>query len=373
MNALGAHWRVEGSSWIFEGTSGHLHEPEVILDLGNSGTAMRLLTGALACQPFLTVLTGDESLRGRPMERVADPLRKMGATILTRLGGRAPLAVYGKRLSPITYHLPMASAQVKSALLLAGLGAGPGTLRLQEPGPARDHTERFFQYLGVPLEVAGPRISLKTPARLESFDITVPGDPSAAAFFVAAATLTPGSELTLTDVNLNPRRLGFMRVLKMMGASVVVEPEGPQDPEPRGRIMVRHSPLGGVKVPAEDVATLIDEVPVLAVAAAFAFGDTIFEGLGELKHKESDRLASTADLINSLGGSARVDGDTLHVVGGEGPGCLRGGRVGSRGDHRIAMAALVAGCAAAGPVEVHGAQWIATSDPTFLSTLQKLR
>ncbi|MBU1700828.1 MAG: 3-phosphoshikimate 1-carboxyvinyltransferase [Candidatus Eisenbacteria bacterium] len=369
--ALGAKTRLTDEEWVIEGCEGIFQEPDHVLDMGNSGTGIRLLAGLLSTQPFLAILTGDLSLRSRPMSRVADPLRAMGATILSRKGGRAPLAILGGRCHPISYEMPVASAQVKSALLLAGLGAAPGELVVTEPGPARDHTERLLKYLGVPIFVEGSRIKLKTPAAIPSFEWTIPGDPSAAAFYIVAALIAPGSELVLEDVALNPRRIGFLNVLRQMGAAIEISPRGEQEPEPRGDITVKHCGLKGITVPGEAAVTFIDEVPVLSVAAAFAEGETVFQGLDELRHKESDRLATTAKMIRDLGGAVEETADGLTLHGGAGG--LRGGVVESFNDHRIAMSGLVAGCAARESVTVHGGESISTSDPAFIETLAGLR
>jgi 3-phosphoshikimate 1-carboxyvinyltransferase len=367
---LGAVVTAEEGAWIVEGTGGRLREPEDVLDLGNSGTGMRLLMGTVAPQPILCVLTGDASLRRRPMERVAHPLRLMGAQVWTREGGRAPVVLRGGPLRPLTYRLPVASAQVKSALLLAGLGAEAGELRLEEPGPSRDHTERLLHHLGVALQTDGLRLRMRTPARLRGFTMEIPGDPSAAAFFVVAALVTPGSHVVVEDVGLNPRRTGFLRVLQRMGADLTVEPAEAEGPEPRGTLEARSGVLQATEVTAEEVPTLLDEIPVLAVAAAFAAGETRFRGLGELRHKETDRLATTVALLRALGGEAEVAGDELIV---RGTGGLAGGRIDPQGDHRIAMSALVAGCATQGEVVVTDRACIETSDPTFVATLERLR
>ena len=370
--SLGAVVVEEEGAWRIRGTAGVTSEPETVLDLGNSGTALRLLAGAVAPSPHVTILTGDASLRSRPMERVAAPLRAMGAVVITRSGGRAPLVIRGGPLRPLRHDLPVASAQVKSALLFAGLRSRPGRMVLHEPGPARDHTERFLRHLGVALETDGGRIAMTCPAQVPAFEVAVPADPSAAAFFAVAAAVTLGSDVVLEDVGLNPRRMGFLRILKEMDACIDVVPEGDQEPEPRGRIRIRHGALRGVDVPADDVATFLDEIPILAVAAAFAQGTTSFQGLEELRHKETDRLETTASMIRALGGRVEGTAGGLRIQGAGGEG-LAGGSVESRGDHRIAMSAAVAGCAAGRGVEVRGARWIGTSDPEFLGHLLSLR
>lgn len=330
-----------------------LKAPKAPLDCGNSGTTMRLLMGVLSGQSFSAELFGDASLSGRPMERVAAPLRLMGADIKTT-DGKPPVRVGGRPLKGVRYRLPVASAQVKSAVLLAGLYAEGETV-VEDPFATRDHTERMLAFLGHP----GPLRSDKA--------MTVPGDPSSAAFFAAAAALVPGSRLTLTRVLLNPARLGFFEAIKEMGARVSWEKGGVHAREAVGDVLVDHGPLKALRLGAERVPGLVDEVPLLAVLCAFAEGESRLEGLAELRHKESDRLAGTAASLKALGAEARVDGDALVVSG---PARWRGGRVETHGDHRIAMAFAVAALGGAGPVELSDAACAAVSYPAFFSDLE---
>jgi 3-phosphoshikimate 1-carboxyvinyltransferase len=370
VEALGVPVRREDTVWILEGRPRELREPESVLDLGNSGTGIRLLCGLLAARPFFSVLTGDESLRRRPMGRVIAPLRAMGANIRSREGERAPLAVGGGSLRGIDYTLPMASAQVKSALLLAGLGLSSGEVRLREPMVSRDHTERLLQWLGAPLRIEEGEVRLTAGARLTARDWSVPGDISAAMFFLTAAVISRGSEVTVEGVGLNPTRTGALDVLARMGARLEIASDAAAGPEPVGSVTARSGVLHGTTVTAEEVPRMIDEVPVLAVAAACALGVTRFEGVKELRYKESDRIRSTCEMLRTLGVEVDEEAEAFTVAG---RGSLRGGRVRSHEDHRISMAALVAGCAAEDSVEVDSVRMVATSDPGFLDSLARLK
>ena len=339
-----------------------LRPPAGELDCGNAGTGMRLLAGLLAGQAFDSVLVGDASLSRRPMARVTDPLRRMGARIDTREGGLPPLRIHGNNvLQGIDFELPVASAQVKSAVLLAGLYAS-GETRVREPHPTRDYTERMLQALGWPIEFSPGFARLEGGHRLLARDILVPADFSSAAFFLAAATLVPGSELRLRRVGMNPRRTGLLHVLRAMGADVRQERPGEQGGEPVSDLVVRHAPLHGIEVPVEHVADMIDEFPVLFVAAACAEGATVVRGAAELRVKESDRIATMAAGLRALG--VRVDetpdGATIH-----GGGQLHGGAVDSHGDHRIAMSFAVAAQLAQGEVRIGDVANVATSFPGF--------
>jgi 3-phosphoshikimate 1-carboxyvinyltransferase len=333
--------------------------PEGVLDAGNSGTTLRLLAGALAARPFQTVLTGDESLRRRPVERVAAPLRTMGATALTT-DGKPPLTIGGGRLHGVEYELPVASAQVKTAILLAGLQA-EGTTTVREPAPSRDHTERMLPLFGVPVERHG------LAATVHGAEITVPGDVSSAAFLVVAALVLPDSEIHLEGVLLSPTRTAFADVLQAMGGDVEVRLES-TDPEPVGSIVARSSSLHGTTVDPARVAALIDEVPALAVAATFAEGRFTLTGAKELRVKESDRIAAMAEGLGRLGGRVRELPDGLVIEGGS---SLRGAPVRSHGDHRIAMALAVAALAAEGPTEIEGAECATVSFPEFYDFLDR--
>jgi len=367
---LGATVRREPGKWILDPPSGGLVEPEDVLDLGNSGTGMRLLSGVLAWQPFLSVLTGDRSLRGRPMGRAVEALRSMGASIDARQGGRAPLVIRGGALRGIAYRSPLPSAQIKSAVLLAGLGLSEGAVRLEEPARSRDHTERLLRWLGAPLSEDGEAIVLGSGARLEARDWTVPGDISAAVFFIVAGAITPGSDLTVEGVGLNPTRTGALEALLRMGARLETEVEATAGPEPVGRLRVRHGPLRPLTVGGPEVPRLIDEIPVLAVAAAMAEGVSRFDDVGDLRNKESDRILATCAMLGALGVETEEHpgGFTVH-----GRGRLSGGRVEGRDDHRICMAARVAGCAASEEVRVDREEMVSTSDPMFFETLARLR
>lgn len=335
------------------------------LDCGNSGTAMRLLAGVLAASPAEAVLDGDASLRTRPMERVAEPLRRMGAGVETT-DGHPPVTVKGAALHGIRHESAVPSAQVKSAVLLAGIGAD-GRTEVIEPAPTRDHTERALRALGAPVE------TLTHGAAVERFDVpafegAVPGDVSSAAFLAAAALVT-GGEMTIERVGCNPTRSGFLEVLARMGADVELTQTGEELGEPVGTVRVSaRGGLQGVVVQPDELPRVIDEVPVLAAVAAHAEGQSRFGGAGELRVKESDRLAGIRDLISGLGGRASVEGDALVVVGGG----LRGGTVSSNGDHRMAMAAAVAALAADGPSEIDGAEAAAVSFPGFTITMLDL-
>jgi 3-phosphoshikimate 1-carboxyvinyltransferase len=335
------------------------------LDLGNSGTAIRLLTGLLAGQPFDTELTGDESLRTRPMERVAEPLRAMGAKIATT-DGRAPIRL-GRctGLNGISYRLPVASAQVKSALLLAGLQARGRTI-LWSPGPSRDHTERMLLAMGVALEQdpAGQCVSLEGPATLKAMQIEVPGDFSSAAFFIVAACLGAVDGLVLRDVGVNPTRIGLMTALNAMGARIELRHMRRRGAEPVADIHVERSALHGIDLPPEWVPLAIDEFPILFVAAAAASGETCVRGAEELRHKESDRIAVMARGLAALGGDVRELPDGLIIRGGR----LSGGKVDSCGDHRIAMSFAIASLIADGPIDIANTAQVATSFPGFIAT-----
>lgn len=345
---------------------GSLRRPDRELDCGNSGTSMRLLAGLVAPGPFVTVLTGDASLVTRPMERVAAPLREMGADVSTR-DGHAPVTIRGGELHGIRFEPEVPSAQVKGAVLLAALEAD-GATTVAESVPTRDHTERALGALGVPVRATESGIVLDGPFRHEGFNGKVPGDPSSAAFLLGAVALT-GGEVALTGVGLNPSRLAFLEVLERMGVEVDVEVEGSVLGEPVGTM---HLASGGgvrpVHVGAGEVPLVIDEIPILAALAAHADGPSRFAGASELRVKESDRLSMLAVGIQSLGGLADEDGDDL-VIGGGG---LRGGSARAAGDHRIVMALTVAATAAAASCEIDGAQSAAVSFPGFFGLLGSL-
>ncbi|MCY0886638.1 MAG: 3-phosphoshikimate 1-carboxyvinyltransferase [Firmicutes bacterium] len=339
-----------------------LQEPDQVVDCANSGTTMRLGMGLAAGVRGLTVLTGDASLRRRPMGRVLRPLAALGARVCARGGEWAPVAVEGGRLAGGRWTLEVASAQVKSALILAGLQSRDG-VEIREPEPTRDHSERLLRMLGA--QVQGPdngviRVAPLT-APLAPFDLRVPGDPSSAAFWAALAALVPGWAVTVEGVLLNPTRTGFFRVLARMGARVELEVEAEQ-PEPVGRITVEGRPLQGVEVAGQDIPSLIDEAPLIALVASRAAGRTRIRGAEELRVKESDRIAATAGLLRTLGVAVEERPDGLVV---EGPSGLHGGTVDSHGDHRLAMLAALAAAVARGPVTVRGARAVSVSYPSF--------
>jgi len=331
------------------------------LDCGNAGTGMRLLTGLLAGQAFDSTLVGDASLSKRPMRRVTDPLALMGARIDTH-DGLPPLHVHGGQpLQGIRYELPVASAQVKSALLLAGLYAA-GETEVIEPHPTRDYTERMLAAFGWPIAFAPGRAKVEGGHALHATDVEVPADFSSAAFFLVAASIVPDSELRLPAVGLNPRRTGLLQALRLMGADITVEHEREAGGEPVGDLVVRHAPLHGVELPEALVPDMIDEFPALFIAAAVASGTTVIRGAAELRVKESDRIATMAGGLRTLGAAIEETPDGAIIHGGR----LGGGTVESHLDHRIAMSFAVAGLVAAEPVRIHDCGHVATSFPGFL-------
>ncbi len=363
--------RGRGPAVRVHGTGLHgLREPATVLDAGNSGTTTRLLAGLLAGLPFLAVLTGDRSLRQRPMLRVVEPLRRMGARIAGREGGRlAPLCFLPGtgELQGVEHLLQVGSAQVKSAMLLAGLRAdGPTAVRGLVG--SRDHTERLLVHLGVRLEQDPAGIVLHPPRRIRPFELEVPGDLSSAAFFMAAAVIGR-RELTVRGCGVNPTRTGFVEVLRRMGAAIRVEDRESRGGEPVGTLRVSPRALRGTEVTPGEVPYLIDEIPLLAVVGAMAEGRTVVSGAGELRHKESDRLAAVELLLEALGGRLESREDGFAV---EGPQRLRGGTVDPGGDHRIAMAAAAAAAGLSGAVAVHGFSAAGVSYPDFLRDFRRL-
>lgn len=353
-----------------------LTEPAIPLDCGNSGTGIRLLAGVLAGQDFFAVLTGDESVRRRPMGRIVKPLREMGATIAGRKGGElAPLAISGSRLHGITYESPVASAQIKSSLLLAGLYA-EGVTRISEPRQSRDHTERLFRYFGIPIQADSTSVSIRgrLPVGWPGKAVVVPGDLSAAAFFLVGASLVPESDVTITGVGINPTRAGILDILTEMGAAIEIVNRREEAGEPVADLRVRASPLRGVRIGAERVPQTIDEFPILCVAAVLAEGPTTITGAGELRVKESDRIATMATELKKLGAAIeeREDGLVIHGLGGSKPGRLRGTVCTSHGDHRVAMSIAIAGLVAEGTTVVEDIDCIKTSFPDFHSKLLEL-
>ena len=345
-----------------------LKAPSKPLYLGNSGTSIRLLSGLLAGQSFDTELTGDESLSGRPMGRVADPLREMGAQIETAEGGRPPLKIKGgQTLKAIDYSMPMASAQVKSCVLLAGLYA-QGTTSVVEPAPTRDHTERMLRGFGYQVSSQGSKASLSGGGSLNATRIDVPADISSAAFFMVAAAIVPGSDIMLRHVGVNPTRVGVINILRQMGTSIELSNQTEVGGEPVADIRVRYAPLQGIDIPEDQVPLAIDEFPVLFVAAACAQGTTVLTGAEELRVKESDRIQSMADGLITLGIDAQPTADGIKIVGGQ----LGSGEVQSHDDHRIAMAFTIAALRSSGTIVVREANNVATSFPDFVGLARQI-
>ncbi|MDE2069826.1 MAG: 3-phosphoshikimate 1-carboxyvinyltransferase [Gammaproteobacteria bacterium] len=356
------HVRIQGA-----GADG-LRVPVRTLDCGNSGTSMRLLSGVLAGQPFAATLDGDDSLRHRPMQRVIEPLTRMGARF-DSTAGRAPLTVHGCRpLNSLRYKLPVASAQVKSAILLAGLQA-TGETWVQEPAVSRDHTERMLQLLGCRLLCDGDWLGVVGGNELHATNITVPGDLSAAAFFLVGAAICPGAAVTVEGVGVNPTRDGVLRLLQRMGAVIHVQFLPQLGAEPAANIEVRGGDLQGIEITPADVPLAIDELPILLVAAALAQGQTRLYGAAELRVKESDRLAAMAAGLHTLGVSVELFTDGMQITG---VGQFGGGEIDSCGDHRIAMAFVMAALRATRPVRVRDCRNVDTSFPGFAETARKV-
>jgi len=352
---------------------GGLREPAAVIDAGNSGTTARLLTGLLSAQPFFSVITGDESLRTRPMKRVVEPLSLMGADIDGRGGGEfLPLAIRGGRLKGISYQTPVASAQLKSAILIAGLFADGETV-VTEPGLSRDHTERMLALFGADIERREKTVRLRSTNGLNGVKIKVPGDLSSAAFFIVGAAIIPGSDLTVRDVGVNPTRTGVLHILEKMGAGVELAGRRERSGEDVADIRVRGSALRGVEISGEELLPAIDEFPVICVAAAFAEGATTISGAAELRVKESDRISAMASLLTAMGvqTSERPDGIVIEGVGPDGL-AAGGGSVESRGDHRVAMSAAVAALRCREPVTIRGASCVDVSFPGFFPLLDSV-
>ena len=355
---------VEVKGW---GSAGPV-EPGDVIDAGNSGTTLRCVLGLCARVPGLSVLTGDASLRRRPMSRVAHPLRSMGAAVDGRNGGEfPPLAVRGGPLTGIEFASPVASAQVKSALLLAGLGAD-GVTAVVEPAPSRDHTERMLEAAGVPVSRTDLRVAVRGGAAVGAREWRIPGDLSAAMFLFVAAALVPGSRITVVDVGLNPTRTAALDVLAAMGAGVEIDVRGSWGGEPVGSVTVTHGPLTGVEIPPDRVPALIDEIPALAVAAAFADGATTISGASELRVKESDRIAALVEGLDRLGADVQETSDGLRVTG---PRAARAAEIESHDDHRIALAFATAGLATDTDIRIRGWRCVETSYPGFLDVMRE--
>ena len=371
MGALGvtiARGEAEGQVNVESSGRRSLREPEGILDAGNSGTTLRTMLGVCAGIDGLCVVTGDESLRTRPMLRVVSPLRQMGAAIDGRAqGDLAPLAVRGGDLTGIDFESAIASAQVKTGVLLAGLAAS-GRTSVTEPALSRDHTERMLAASGVAVVRDGLSVAVEGGAEVEPLHWRVPGDPSAAMFLLVAAALVPGSDLVIEGIALNPTRTAGIEILRRMGADLAFEPTGEANGEPVGDVRVRTSPLQGISIGPAEVPALIDEIPALAIAAARADGETVITGASELRVKESDRIAATTRGLRILGADAEELPDGLVV---RGPSAFGGGTVESYGDHRIAMAFAVAGLVATEVVTVREWSCVETSFPGFLETIER--
>ncbi len=353
--------------------SGHglwgLREPSNVLDCGNSGTGLRLLAGVLAGQKFFSVLTGDASLRSRPMARVVKPLRQMGATITGRRGSElAPLAIEGRVLQPVTYESPVASAQIKSCMLLAGLFA-KGTTTVTEPLKSRDHTERMLTYLGVPLRVEGCTVHVEGRQDFEGKPLAIPGDISAAAFFLVAASIVPDSDVLLIGIGLNPERTGILDVLLMMGADITILNKREESGEPVGDLHVRATRLNGTTIGPELIPKTIDELPVLCVAAAVAEGETRITGAQELRVKETDRIHAMAVELAKIGVVLEEQPDGLVIQGGT---SFCGALCQSYGDHRVVMSLAIAGLVAKEPIVIDDVDCVETSFPGFHSKLLDL-
>ncbi len=368
VRALGIKARVQGrNEWSIQG--GTLAESERVLDTRNSGTALRLGMGLLAGQPFFSVLNGDRSLRRRPVGRVIQPLRLLGAEITARQGDRLPpVAVRGRQLRGALVPTGVASAQVKSAILLAGIQAEGSTV-VEEPAATRDHTERMLPRFGVAIAREGTRSTVEGPARLRAAEIDVPGDPSAAAFLLAAAALVPGSDLTIRGVGINPTRRAFLDLIARAGARVETGNERELGEEPVADIRIRSGTLSPFRILAAECGPLVDELPMVAVLAAFASGESTVRGAEELRVKESDRIAAVTTGLRAIGALVEEHSDGWTILGSR---SLKGGVVDSQGDHRIAMAFLVAGLRAKQGVTVNGVESVAVSDPGFLSRLRGL-
>jgi len=379
LRAMGAAiHRGDDGRWTVDGVGvGGLLQPQAALDMGNSGTSTRLLMGLVTSHPITATFTGDASLSGRPMGRVIDPLTQMGAEITATPGGRLPLMLRGLCPAvPLTYRLPVASAQVKSAILLAGLNT-PGITRVIEPVPTRDHSERMLAGFGATVEIDtdadGARIiAIHGEAELKPQTIDVPGDPSSAAFLTVAALLVPGSDIRIDNVGINPTRAGLFDMLRLMGADLTFEDVRTVGGEPVADLIVRASSLTGIEVPPEVAPSMIDEYPVLFVAAALAKGRTVLRGLEELRVKESDRIAVMAEGLRAIGASVEELPDGMVIEGRDGDPFPGGATIAARLDHRIAMSFAVAGLVATAPIVIDDIAPIATSFPSFPALLGSL-
>jgi 3-phosphoshikimate 1-carboxyvinyltransferase len=376
MKSLGARIEHTGKgTFVIEGTGGRLSQPSGDVDCGNSGTTMRLLSGIVASHPIRTRMIGDASLSKRPMGRVIKPLTEMGARFTAEGGdGKPPLVVEGGSLKPLSYEMPVASAQVKSAILLAGLSA-EGETSVTEPAACRDHTERMLQEFGVTLDLGTPdaagrrRITLQGPQKLRARDFAVPGDISSAAFWLVAGSAKEGSEITMLGVGLNPTRDGIISVLRRMGADITATASDPKAAEPSGTIVVKGGKLTGTVIAGAEIPNVIDELPVLAVAGALASGTTIIRDAKELRVKETDRIAAVAGNLRAMGAKVTETEDGMVIEGGH---PLHGATLQCFHDHRIAMAFAIAGLFAEGDTVIEHVECVATSYPTFGRTLESV-
>ncbi len=371
MRALGITVGINGTvvDVVGKGLYG-LREPKGVIDCGNSGTTTRLLCGLLSAQDFTSTLDGDKYLRTRPMRRVVGPLSTMGAQITGKEdGNKLPLTITGGKLTGISYKLPVASAQVKSAILLAGLYA-QGETEVIEPEPSRDHTERMLSYLGVPIQINGNSIKITQPDKINPGEITVPADISSAAFFIVAALITPGSEVLIKNVGISPLRTGIIDILKNMGADIEIINERETNGEPIGDIVARTSDLHATEISGELIPRAIDELPIVAVAACFAQGETRIRDAKELRVKETDRIKAMATELGKLGVRIEEFEDGMSIYGSE---SLTGSTCSSWGDHRIAMSIAIAGTRAKGETEILDAECVSVSYPGFFKVIDELR
>ena len=373
LRAMGVRIGRDGGAWTVDGVgAGGLLQPDRPLDMGNSGTSARLLAGLVASHPIAAAFTGDCSLSRRPMERVAAPLRRIGAEVHMAPGGRLPLTLRGLCPAvPLTHLMETPSAQVKSALLLAALNI-PGLTRIVEPVPTRDHSERMLRLFGADIAVEGGDILLRGEGELKPQHLSVPGDPSAAAFLAVAALVVPGSDLRIENVGLNPRRTGLYDMLREMGAELAFANLRESSGEPFADLHVRHSPLRGIDVPPAMAPRMIDEFPIFFIAAAFARGRSRTGGLAELRHKESDRLAAMSEGLRAIGARVEDSEDGLAVDGAGGDPLPGGATIDPRLDHRVAMSFAVAGLHSKQPVTVTGMSCADTSFPGFAALLESV-
>lgn len=370
LSGLGVKYEQNGNEiWIQGEGIDSWSEPTDLLDVGNSGTTIRLMLGVLAGCPFTATFTGDSSIRTRPMRRVTEPLREMGARILGRKKGNlAPLTIEGGNLRGLNFNIPVASAQVKSALILAGLGAN-GETSVTEPAISRDHTERMLQGFGVDVVREGKTVKVKGGSQLNGQRVSVPGDISSAAFFLVLGSLTKSGEIVLPNVGINPTRTGILEVLRMMGADIEETDIAEICGEPRATLRVRPTQLHGIEINGEIIPRLIDEIPVLAVAASLAEGETMIRDAGELRVKETDRIKTVVEGLSIMGASIEELPDGLRIQGRP---KLAGGKVKSYGDHRLAMAWAVAGMLSMEGTSIEGMEAASVSYPEFLSIVQRI-